>query len=75
MSDPRHQPTGPYDPQPQPATVPPASVPPGHGPLEVPAAPSIEPIGVPAFEPGRSPEPGPSIDPGPAQPGDPQPRA
>lgn len=73
MSDPRTVPDGPYDPQPATNPIPTSPVLPGHGPLEVPPAPSTEPIGVPATDPDR----GPSIpsEPGPSIPSDPQPRA
>lgn len=72
MSDPRTVPNGPYDPQPQPSQpTGPSPVSPGHTPLEVPAAPSIEPIGIPGTDPGRSPDPAPSVDPGPAIPSGP----
>ena len=61
-------PLSPYDPQPaEPGPAPAAPVEPGHSPLEIPAAPQSEPIGIPATVPDGF--PGPDI------PSDPQPRA
>ena len=70
MSDPRVNPGGPYDPQPQPVTPPgptPAS-PPGHAPLEVPPVPATEPPGIPVIDPDRGPVPEPTAPPAPSPP-------